>query len=122
MSLLKKGLNFTVTPNKVPANDYIIGIESACRLLGASSKAEDRLRADCVKVIKHHKVPKSNVSKAEREALKNLAKDDSITILPADKGRAVVVMNTADYKQKATALLSDTTTYQVLKKDPTTGC
>ena len=72
-----------------------------------------------MRIIKNHDAPKSNITKPEREALLQLAKDDTITILPADKGRAVVVMNTADYKTKATAILSDTTTYQVLKRDPT---
>lgn len=55
----------------------------------------------------------------EREALKTLSKDKTITILPADKGRMMVVMDTEEYKRKAKELLSDTNTYKVLKKDPT---
>ena len=34
-----------------------------------------------------------------------------LMILSADKGRAVVVMNTVDYKNKAQSLLSDNETY-----------
>ena len=37
-------------------------------------------------------------------------------ILPADKGKATVVMNSFDYKQKLKNLLEDTTVYEVLKK------
>ena len=41
VSLLKKGLNFAVTPSKIPINEYVIGIESACKLLGSWSKASE---------------------------------------------------------------------------------
>eukprot|EP00745_Piridium_sociabile_P023274 TRINITY_DN36277_c0_g1_i5.p1 TRINITY_DN36277_c0_g1~~TRINITY_DN36277_c0_g1_i5.p1 ORF type:complete len:152 (+),score=32.10 TRINITY_DN36277_c0_g1_i5:578-1033(+) len=40
-------------------------------------------------------------------------------ILPADKGRATVVMPKGEYYDKAHLLLEDTNTYQALKKDPT---
>ena len=118
-SLLEKGLNFAVTPSTLPAKDYVIGIEQACKLIGPESKQADRLRADCCKILKNTPLPKSNIRKEEKEALHSLSKDDSITILPADKGRAVVVMNAKDYKDKAKALLSDTNTYKSLSKDPT---
>ena len=39
-------------------------------------------------------------------------------ILQADNGGAVVFMNTDDYHNKSTLILSETSTYQVLKKDP----
>ncbi len=63
--------------------------------------------------------PKSNITAKEREALTSLAKDSSITILSADKGQAVIVMNTTDYKTKTWALFSDANTYHVLERDPT---
>ena len=117
--MLKKGLNFAVTPSTLPAKDYIIGIESACKLIGPESKQADRLRSDCVKILKNTPLPKPNISPKEREALRSLSKEDDVTILPADKGRAVVVMNSKDYKDKAKTLLSDTNTYKALSKDPT---
>ena len=49
-------------------------------------------------------------------ALSSLRKDDSIVILPADKGNATVVMDREDYRQKAHEILDDR--YQVCKKDP----
>ena len=63
--------------------------------------------------------PKPNLKKKEKIALGILAKDKDITIVPADKGRAIVVMNTSDYQSKAKTLLDDTSTYQKMKKDPT---
>ena len=118
-SLLKRGLNFAITPTVVPVQEYVIGIESACRIIGPESQQAAKLRADCVRLLKNAKTPKSNITTGERKALSTLAKDADITILPADKGRATVVMNTSDYKSKAKALLSDTNTYKVLAKDPT---
>ena len=48
-------------------------------------------------------------------------KDEEILVLPADKGKATVVMNKADYDHKMQQMLCDEDTYQPLKKDPTTS-
>ena len=61
-SLLKKGLNFAITPNTVPINDYVIAIESACKLVGYESKQAESLRSECVKAIKTSDMPKPNIS------------------------------------------------------------
>ena len=106
--LFKKGLNFAVTPDKIPTEEYIIGIESACRLIGPNTKEAETLRSDCVRILKNAPPPKPNLKRKEKIALGSLARDSEITIVPADKGRAVVVLNTKDYKTKARALLDDT--------------
>jgi len=51
--------------------------------------------------------------------LRTLAKEKSVTILPADKGKARVIMDTAEYEEKVKEVLSDEKVYEVLKKDPT---
>ena len=38
-----------------------------------------------------------NLDRSEREALRDLKNDKSVTTLPADKGRCAVVMNTDEY-------------------------
>lgn len=43
---------------------------------------------------------KQNLSKGETNALKSLASDENIVIKEADKGGAVVVMDTVYYEQK----------------------
>ena len=43
----------------------------------------------------------------------------SILILPADKGRATVVIDVTSYEEKALSLLQDDNVYAKLKKDPT---
>ena len=48
-----------------------------------------------------------------------LQKEKPIIILPTEKGKATVIMETAEYQEKNTKLLSDKATYETLKKDPT---
>ena len=118
-SLLCKGANVAIVPSEVPKHEYVIGIEQACKFIGPSTAEAARLQSACVSLLKRATLPPSNISDDEREALKTLSKDKTITILPADKGRMMVVMDTEEYKRKAKELLSDTNTYKVLKKDPT---
>ncbi|KAK1795760.1 hypothetical protein P4O66_008826 [Electrophorus voltai] len=49
----------------------------------------------------------------------NMRKDKSILMLPADKGRASVIMNKTGYIQNVKDLLNDTTTYRPINKDST---
>lgn len=51
------------------------------------------------------------------EAVSTLRNDESIVILPADKGKSTVVMDRTEYR-KISELLNDGS-YQPLKKDPT---
>ena len=64
-------------------------------------------------------MPTSNISNEERAAVRNIGKDTSIMILPADKGKATVVMDKEDYEKKVKDMLSDKQTYLKLDNDPT---
>ena len=64
------------------------------------------------------KPPKPNISKTERQALKSLQDDNSIIILPADKGNATVVMDREEYSNKLADLIGYGG-YCKVKKDPT---
>ena len=50
-----------------------------------------------------------------------LGTEKSTKIMPADKGKATVIiyMDTDKYEQKVTTTLSDDKTYEKLNKDPT---
>lgn len=43
-----------------------------------------------------------------RKALAQLRRDQNIAILPVDKGRSTVVLNTVNYQTKVSHLFSDT--------------
>ena len=117
-SLLKKGLNFAISPCHLPNREIIAQTEYISRFLPLS-KAE-ALKADITRCIQNNKMKiKQNITTKEREALQELKELDLITIVEADKGKAAVVLDTAEYKQKMETLLSDNHTYTQLKKDPT---
>ena len=67
--------------------------------------------------LEKSKPPKPNISKTERQALKSLQDDDSIIILPADKGSATVVMDRVECSNKLAHLISNGG-YSKVKKDP----
>ena len=53
-----------------------------------------------------------------KQALKSLKEDDTIMVLPADKGRASVVLDTETYRQKMKTLI-DSVPYRLLNRDLT---
>nr|VZI16775.1 unnamed protein product [Spirometra erinaceieuropaei] len=57
--------------------------------------------------IPDHHSPWDVLSKVERDALRELKADKDLAIVPADKGRSTVVLDWADYLQKAKGLLED---------------
>ena len=86
VSLLEKGLNFAVTPTTIPATEIVAKVETAIRTL--DSEQADTIRRTVNSVLQRAEPPKPNITKEMHEALNNLKQDDSIMILPADKGRA----------------------------------
>ena len=116
--VLMKGLNYAVTPKQIPVIDIVSATETACRSLNSADANE--LRSSVVQMLKKDNIVKEqNVTKEERSAIRDLSNDDSIMILPADKGRVTVVMDKTEYTNKCNALLSDIKTYKKLKLDPT---
>ena len=78
------------------------------------------MRSKVTSILRNSKPPACNVTKKERQALNDLKKDNNIVILPADKGKITVVLDTKTYEDKVNDLLSDGKTYSKLNKDPTT--
>ena len=115
-ALLKKGLNFTVTPANIPATDIIAKVEVAVRQLDAEQA--DTVRRAINGILHQVEPPEPNIPKEMRDALKSLKEDESIMVLPADKGRVDVVMDTDTYRAKMSTLIENGP-YQLLNKDPT---
>ena len=62
------------------------------------------------------KPPKSNITKEEELALKNLRSNEDIVILKVDKGGSTVVLNRADYNTKMLDHLTTSGSYRKLSK------
>ena len=93
-------------------------VKEACSRLPAMEA--DELRADTSCLLKNNcPYNKSNISK-EYKAIKDLREDHTRVILTVDKGVAKVVMDKQEYTDKALTLLTDTSTYNTISKDPTT--
>ena len=116
VSLLKKGLNFAVTPAKVPATEIIAKVKSAVRPLDA--ERADTVRRDVNTIFQQAKPLKPNITKEQQEALKSLKEDNSIMVVSAGKGRTRVVLDADTRRAKMSALI-DSGPYPLLNKDPT---
>ncbi|OON20906.1 hypothetical protein X801_03203, partial [Opisthorchis viverrini] len=53
----------------------------------------------------------------KKRAINSLKADETIVVLPADKGRITVILEKAEFIDKANALLNDTTTHRRLQND-----
>ena len=115
-ALLKNGLNFAVTPGNIPATEIIAKVEAAVRQLDAEQA--DTVRRAVNGILQQAEPPEPNITKEMRDALKNLKEDESIMVLPTNKGRASVVMDTDTYRAKMSTLIENGP-YQLLNKDPT---
>ena len=63
------------------------------------------MRADINGLLSKSHAPKHNLTKEEIKALGELKRDKGSTILAADKGVAMVVLDKKDYLEKAKELL-----------------
>ncbi|XP_054257628.1 uncharacterized protein LOC128982715 [Macrosteles quadrilineatus] len=116
ISVLSRGLNFSVVPKSVKTLDFVTGIESAVSQLPESQG--DQFRCEASILLKKIPTPKPNLSKEETKAVSVLGKDGTVKILPADKGNATVVLDTVTYEEKMLETLQSGQ-YTQLKKDPT---
>ena len=114
--LLAHGPNYAIVPREPPIAQYVAAIEKACNKL-EEGKAEE-FRVQVKSAIQKLKPPRSNLTRGERRAITELKKDKSRMVLTADKGVALVVLNTEDYLKKAQDLLNQNT-YRALTSDPT---
>ena len=117
--ILSRGLNFAVVPDRIPHVELITATESAIKRNQLDIAEAEELRAQVTSCLVNAKLPPSNITKGQREAITSLSKDRNILVLPADKGRCTVVLDKSDYAEKVESLLNDTKVYELLKKDPT---
>ena len=97
--LLAHGLNYAIVLKDQPIIQYVAAIEHAFTKLEEGKAEEFRVQGKVA--IQKIQKPKPNITRGEKIAIAELKKDPSRMVLTADKGVALVVMNTEDYKKKA---------------------
>ena len=110
--LLAHGPNYAIIPRNLAKEEYVASIEHACQKLKEGEAGE--LRVEIKNLLKKTQTPKSNITKEEFQAIKELKHDDNRIILTADK----VVLNKEEYIEKAEHLLNQQT-YRKITEDPT---
>ena len=70
------------------------------------------------RVLRGSHPPKSNLSKAEAQAIREFKEDTDRLVLTVDKGAAMVVMDRQDYINKSNNLLAQPA-YRPIPRDPT---
>ncbi|XP_018334850.1 uncharacterized protein LOC108743758 [Agrilus planipennis] len=108
-SVLVKGKNFTISPKTIPTEEIIAYVEGSLRQLNPPEAEE--VRQDVCKILRKAKIPKSNISKEERAALRELRAMKEIKIVPVYKGNSTVIMDTMEYENKLRSLLTSDTRY-----------
>ena len=114
--LLSNSPNYAIVPRIPPIGENITTIENVCNQLEQGKAVE--LRGEVKKVLKKVHPPRPNISRSEREAIKQLRKDKTRVILMGDKGVSMVVMDRDDYNSKAEELIHQQT-YRPIPSDPT---
>ncbi len=96
ISALQNGLNFATTPKVIPTSHFVANIESGIYHHSSSFKAA--IRASVVNILSKSKPEATpNITRQQLSSVGKLQQDPSITIVPADKGKAVVVMDMTHY-------------------------
>ena len=109
------------SPQFIPKAYIVASVEANITRARATEEQATKAHVGVVRTLRHAKPPPSNTLPGESRAVRQLASDKDIIVLPADEGRATVVMNRSDYSTKMQAMLNDRDTYRPLTKDPTTS-
>nr|VZI40959.1 unnamed protein product [Spirometra erinaceieuropaei] len=115
MQVLRHEASFNTTDAK-PVN-MIAAVESILSQTEATEETKSLIRHQLSSLLMAHR-PREVLSKVERDALRELKAYKDLVIVPADKGRATVVLDRTDYLQKAKGLLEDRQFYVPCATNP----
>jgi len=113
--LVEKGFNFALVPRLISMEDIIFSIESITHNL--PTHEVDEIRQESGRILHHSKPPKLNLTKEQLHSIRRLNDNLDIIVLKADKGNAMVIMNTSNYDSKLLDLISSSA-YKPLTKNP----
>ena len=107
------GLNFAPVSTKFALQDTIASVEEVPRQL-PKDDADDLRGGRVCGILRSAQLPKDNMKKEHRKALKEFRSLEDEVILPADKENATVVMKKSDYDRRMRGMSDDTATYRKL--------
>ncbi len=116
--LLNLGPKFVPNMKKIPFMDIVTTTEASALKLEFEEKVcqAQVLRKDVLKVLKTTKPIEDNLSRRQRQSLKEIKEDPTISIYPFDKGTGLVRIRTEDALQKIREQIGDT---DIVDRDPT---
>lgn len=104
------GLNFAVSPKRILVAQIIAATEFKAHQLDYLPASQLRI---CVSnALRRAEVPKSNLDKEMRRAVRSLRDDNTIIILSADIRNVTMVLDWCEYDGKLDTLLSDINTHR----------
>ena len=127
---LQFGLEFCLPVNKPNFFRYFLAFEKLYKFLSSLNPynpecSDFNLKASLQNIAYRWNSNNNHVnrlynplSKQHILALRNLSKDETITISRPDKGRGVVILNRNDYINKVQTILSDNSKFQHVSDDP----
>ena len=115
----KQSTSTAVTEQTLPACPFHSDRKEPPRDNPMIEKKIQNIQKDIQRIIERCDVHvNSNLPLTEQTAIKELSKQENITITRSDKGGEMVVMKASHLKELCLEHLGDTTTYEKLKKDP----
>ena len=116
--LLSLGPKFVPNVKNIPFMDIITTTEASALKLEFEKKVCEAqvLRKDVLKVLKTAKPIEDNLSRTQRQSLKEMMNDPTISIYPFDKGTGLVRIKTDDAIEKIREQIGDT---DIVERDPT---
>ncbi|BHF83737.1 hypothetical protein SprV_0902688300 [Sparganum proliferum] len=97
--------------------DFIAALEATLSKTDTTEDSKNAIRQRVASLIISHRLRRT-IPSAEVKAIRELKSDEEIVIVPADKGRATVVLDKSEYVAKAQQLLNDNQSYKVIDSDP----
>jgi hypothetical protein len=113
MEVLALGFNFRPSLPDIPIKDYIIATESYIKRTNLDETAGAEIRNAVIREIERmqfnnrKKPQKTNLSPAQWHAVRALKDDQSIIIIPADKGNKTVILDKTTYLDKLKDRITD---------------
>ena len=83
LQALSRGLNFVLSPQFLPKAHIVASVEAAITRAGANKEQATKARIGVVGALSRAKPPPSNTLLSESRAVRQLARDKDIVVLPA---------------------------------------